>query len=137
MARTPRITEAQIAEALRKNGGILSSVAAAFRISSSEITRRIQNSPALQAVRYEAQESVLDLAESKLIQNIQKNDNTAIIFFLKTKGKHRGYVERQEVTGANGQPLEVNVTDIRKRVEGELDRIAAQQATDGVSTKIH
>jgi hypothetical protein len=50
-------------------------------------------------------ESVIDLAESKLIENIKDNDNTAIIFYLKTKGKHRGYVERNELTGANGKDL--------------------------------
>jgi len=51
------------------------------------------------------QESLLDLAESKLMENINKNDNTSIIFFLKTKGKKRGYVERQEVD-ANIRPIE-------------------------------
>ena len=45
----------------------------------------------------EAQESLIDLAESKLMENIEANDNTSIIFFLKTKGKKRGYIEKQEV----------------------------------------
>ena len=31
--------------------------------------------------------------------------DTAIIFFLKCKGKKRGYIERSEVTGADGTPL--------------------------------
>lgn len=38
----------------------------------------------------------LDFAESKLHQNIQGNKETSIIFFLKTQGKRRGYVERTE-----------------------------------------
>ena len=45
----------------------------------------------------DAQESLIDLAESKLVENIKENDNTSIIFFLKTKGKKRGYIEKQEV----------------------------------------
>ena len=41
-------------------------------------------------------EKILDLAESKLFENIRDNDNTAIIFYLKTKGRNRGYIERVE-----------------------------------------
>jgi hypothetical protein len=39
----------------------------------------------------------LDVAESQLLQQIQEGNTTAIIFYLKTQGKSRGYVERQEV----------------------------------------
>ena len=28
-----------------------------------------------------------------------------ILFYLKTKGKSRGYVERQELTGSDGKPI--------------------------------
>ena len=44
----------------------------------------------------DVEESLLDLSESKLLENIQNNDNTCIIFHLKTKGKKRGYIEKQE-----------------------------------------
>ena len=39
----------------------------------------------------------LDFAESKLLEQISANNSTATIFYLKTKGKKRGYVERSEV----------------------------------------
>lgn len=32
-------------------------------------------------------------------------DATSIIFYLKTKAKHRGYIERQELTGKDGESL--------------------------------
>ena len=45
----------------------------------------------------DVEESLLDLAENRLLEKIDKYDITAIIFFLKTKGKKRGYIEKQEV----------------------------------------
>lgn len=44
----------------------------------------------------EVNEANLDYAESKLHALIRQENPTAIIFYLKTKGKKRGYVERVE-----------------------------------------
>ena len=51
----------------------------------------------------------LDFAESMLHKQIQDKDTAATIFFLKTKGKKRGYIERQEVTGAGGKDLTATI----------------------------
>ena len=63
----------------------------------------------------EPDELIVDFAENALMKKISKGDTTAIIFTLKTKGKKRGYVERQEVTGADGKKLfdsiEINIID--------------------------
>ena len=39
----------------------------------------------------------LDFAESQLHEQIRDGNVTATIFLLKTKGKKRGYIERQEI----------------------------------------
>lgn len=46
-----------------------------------------------------------DFVESALMKRIQAGDTTAIIFYCKTKLKGRGYTERTELTGADGEPL--------------------------------
>lgn len=39
----------------------------------------------------------LDFVESQLHSRIKEGSDTATIFFLKCKGKKRGYVEKQEI----------------------------------------
>jgi hypothetical protein len=39
------------------------------------------------------------------MEAVEAGEIAAIIFRLKTKGKKRGYVERQELTGADNQPI--------------------------------
>jgi len=53
-------------------------------------------------------EAVIDNVEDKLIEKIEAGDITAIIFFLKTRAKHRGYAEKLEVS-QQGEPQKVIV----------------------------
>ena len=43
------------------------------------------------------QESAIDFAESSLHQQIKEKVPSSTIFYLKTKGKNRGYVEKQQI----------------------------------------
>lgn len=51
------------------------------------------------------QNIALDFAESKLHKLIENGNTTAVIFYLKTKGKNRGYVERSEVVNSEPNPV--------------------------------
>lgn len=50
-------------------------------------------------------ERTLDFAESSLHKAIRDGNVAAVIFYLKTRGKARGYVERQEVEMTERKPL--------------------------------
>jgi len=94
------ITEAQ---------GLISVAARRLGCSRTAVYEAAKNHPEVQRAIDDARERTTDLAEGKLFQKINEGDNTAIIFYLKTQGKKRGYVERQEVTGAEGSELTVRV----------------------------
>jgi len=70
----------------------------------------------------EMQEVALDFAESKLHSRIKDGSDTAIIFFLKTKGKKRGYVERTEFANVDApafvvKPEQKGVMKVLKTVD--------------------
>ena len=56
----------------------------------------------------------LDFAESKLHEQISNNVPSSTMFYLKTRGKKRGYIERQEITGADGMPTNFQIEIIDK-----------------------
>ena len=56
-------------------------------------------------------EQMADVVESELYKKIMNGDTACIIFYCKTKLKHRGYVERIEQTGANGDPINLKITE--------------------------
>jgi hypothetical protein len=49
-----------------------------------------------------------------MFKNIKKGKTSEMIFYLKTKGKKRGYIERQEVTGADGMPTNFQIEIIKR-----------------------
>ena len=54
----------------------------------------------------------LDFAESQLHKQIMDGNTSATIFYLKTKGKNRGYVERSEVQQETTfKSLEIKIID--------------------------
>jgi hypothetical protein len=62
-----------------------------------------------QAVQ-EIENVALDFAESQLHTQIKDGSTSATIFYLKTKGKKRGYIERSELDLSSGEePIKINV----------------------------
>jgi len=51
----------------------------------------------------------LDFAESQLHKQIGDGNSSATIFYLKTKGKKRGYIERSELDLTADEPIKINV----------------------------
>lgn len=69
----------------------------------------------------ECNESAIDFVESALMKQIQDGNATAIIFFLKTKGRDRGYVEKLQVDQKTELRLEKPMT--QEEAKAYLDSI--------------
>ena len=87
----------QCKDALVRHGGFVTHAAHSLGITHGALSTRIKRHKELQQVREEICESYLDLAESSLIAKMKEKDLGSICFYLKCKGKSRGYVERQEI----------------------------------------
>ena len=95
--------------AIRQYKGNISAIARAFGITRQAVYNYISNKPDLKQLIEDERESMIDDAESEIYKQIRKGNTTALIFFLKTQGKQRGYVERNEITGKDGQEVTIKV----------------------------
>ena len=76
----------------------------------STVGRYAKRYVTIQEALSQADEELTDIAEMQHAQLMKAGYWPAIRLRLKTKGKDRGWVERKELTGAEGQALQVNVT---------------------------
>lgn len=92
--------------ALEKSLGVVSTACKVTGLSRAQHYNWLKTDTEYKAQVDELVEVTLDFAESKLHNRINDGDTTAIIFFLKTRGKGRGYIERIEnMIGQMEQPL--------------------------------
>jgi hypothetical protein len=94
--RTQVKKKAMIA-ALKSHLGIVESACNAVGVSRNWHHENMRSDPDYKAAVDELKEVALDFVESRLFKNINSGDVTSTIFYLKTKGKSRGYIERQEI----------------------------------------
>lgn len=69
-------------------------------------------------------EANIDFAESSLLKNIREGKETSIIFYLKTKGKQRGYVEKTEFDGNFNVNAKYQQVDISNLSDDEIVTLA-------------
>ena len=79
----------------------------ALGLSRSTVAHWRIDDPAFKERMDECHEFRKDIAENKLNSLINDKNPAAVFFFLKCKAKDRGYIERQEVTGADGGAIKV------------------------------
>jgi predicted secreted protein len=115
MAKTRRYTAQQVIDALHEAKGYVSKTASLLRCDPSTVYEYAKAYATVQKAWDAIREARHDSVESALAGRIAAGDTTAIIFYLKTQCKQRGYVERQEV--------DVRARDVSKLADDELKAI--------------
>lgn len=97
-------------KALEKTLGVVTSACKSVGIGRATFYRWLKDDNEFKEAVDEIQSVALDFAESKLFEQIKDNSTAATIFYLKTKGKKRGYVERQELEHSGGdKPVNIKL----------------------------
>jgi len=116
-----------VIEALVKTLGIVSTACKLVGIDRTTFYKWYNKDIAFKAEVDELENITIDFAESQLHQQIKNGNTTATIFYLKCKGKKRGYIDSVELqhTGEVKTNLEVivNTDTIKDKIKDVLNGI--------------
>lgn len=102
-------TKKALLVALEKELGVVTAACKRADVGRTTFYEYYNNDSDFKAAADSIEDVALDFTESKLHEQIAEGNVTAIIFHLKTKGKKRGYIERIEQTGKDGEPIKILV----------------------------
>ena len=109
MATGRKITNDQIVEKLKEAKGNMTLAARMLGCTRQLVWKRARSVQKIQDALDESREVAVDHAESALQRAVLEGDFRAIAFTLKTIGKDRGYIERQELEHSGN--IEVQIID--------------------------
>lgn len=122
----PKFTKQQVEDALIKAKGLVSDAASYLGCDPRTVRNYFERYPTLKELCNEQREALLDFTEKKLFEKIAEGNLTAIIFFLKTQGRSRGYYERIETNTS----FSIDKNDIPKDVLDKLTYVETSKHTE-------
>ena len=97
----------ELIEAIKKTRGLLYLASNVLGVNHVTLSKLIESDEELSQIWREEKGKTLDRAEAKLMQAVDKGEQWAITMILRTLGRERGYVERQEVASMSHVKLEI------------------------------
>jgi len=130
------ITQEQMLEAIKNSQGLVSKIQRKLESSLQEhicwetVDRYIHKWESCEnAVRAE-KEAMLDLAENNIFKELVNGDTATSKWYLRMKGKERGYEDTPTIQISNEDPLNINLTGDTMSAE-ELKESADIEVTGG------
>jgi len=110
MDESRHIKKESILEALEKSLGVVTMACKSADVPRSTYYKWLKEDEEFSKAVKDIENIALDFGESQLHKQIKDGNTSATIFFLKTKGKKRGYIERSELDLTSGdEPIKINV----------------------------
>lgn len=129
-----KVNKIKLIESLEKTMGVVTAGCALAKISRATYYEYVNTDEVFAQAVLDLQNVALDFAESALFKNISNGREASIIFYLKTKGKHRGYVEKMQLDVSNTNYVANEMSKLDKLDIDELrtlGAITAKLVSDG------
>jgi ACT domain-containing protein len=97
MNKSEQLKKEQLLEAMVNTLGIVSTACLNVGVSRTTYYKYYNEDEQFKGQVDDISNIAIDFAESKLFDLIKEGNIAAVIFYLKTKGKKRGYIEKQEI----------------------------------------
>lgn len=109
--RRRQLTRQLVVNALQQTYGLVAPAAELLGVERRSLQRAIARYNLQDLQRQLREEVIGDIAELRLFEAIKEGKPWAVAFYLKTLGKNRGYVERQEIASVGEVQIELVETD--------------------------
>lgn len=110
-----KITKEQMLEAIHGSQGLVSKIQRKLeailgeKISWDTTEKWIHKWVDAETAVKNEKEAMLDIAENNIFKDMVNGDTTTSKWYLRMKGKDRGYIETQEIHNVNVDPLNINL----------------------------
>lgn len=108
-------------EALERSLGVVTTACNIVGVSRETHYRWMREDSEYSRAVVELENVALDFAESQLHKQIQEGNTATIIFYLKTKGKRRGYIEKSQVEHSGQVSIAEQLKNFKWVDASELD----------------
>ena len=109
MDKSRHIKKEAMLQALENSLGVVTVACKSANIPRSTYYKWLKEDKEFADQVKEIENIALDFAESQLHSQIKNGSTPATIFYLKTKGKKRGYIEKQELDLTSAEPVKIKV----------------------------
>jgi hypothetical protein len=119
MKQNPELHKRLLLEALEKTLGIVTPACKEVGISRNQFYVYYNTDPDFKKSVDDIQEITLDFAENQLIQKIKEGSERSILFYMKYRGRKRGYTESMDITSDGKSITDIRLIHIKNKNEDE------------------